>query len=610
MILLSDAVMLRVPLLLVSIIAIPHELASATTDTVPVHGVWSVCDESSCKCGDSLHDVVVCSGENLLIQPCYCMYYDQTENITIVGDCMYTCYYVNSENTGNYHYSIKHYSVDNASTFNEGICGSLISYRTTNREGRFCGRCEEGYGLAAYSYHYTRCVPCTEYGLKSWLRYFAVALLPLTLFYFLVVFFQINVTTSHLNGVVFAIQCIGSPLQLRIVEGYLSRLTYDNAFQFPKKFQGLQSVVVFSSVLGIVNLDFFRMMYPYFCLHPKMNALHIISLDFVVALYPFCLIFLTYIFVTLHDNHYRLIVWVWRPFKWCLNRYHSNFNVKSSLVETLATFILLSSVKILVACFDLMISTTVYGVNGKKLPQLFYYYDANIRYFGHEHLPFAILALILGLLFVVLPLLLLIIYPCSCFHKCLNLFGWQCQALHVFMDAFQGSYKTEPQDLRYFSAYYIILRFMVCFLTEYFASIFHIPALSFLMIIGAIFFAAFQPYKRMSHNKSDIISTLLVALFYLGYTADIIASYLDIHSLVSAQIMFLGSVVVLTFYFAFLILPLKKFKALALKVMKYRKTAENVMVDPLVEEIDRNIIEATEPRINHYTPLLKSASIK
>lgn len=325
-----------------------------TRDQIPEHGIWSVCDKNSCKCGNNLANVVYCSGEDILIQPCYCMYYDQTENRTIVGNCMYTCFYVHSGNKGNYHYSVKHYSIDNATTFNTEVCGSLISYRDINREGRFCGRCKDGYGLAVYSYHYTRCVKCTDFGFKNWLRYFVVALLPLTLFYFLVVLFRINVSTSRLNGIVFVMQCIGSPLQLRTIEGYLSTLMYNNAFQFPKRARGLISVEILGCILGIVNLDFFRTIYPYFCLHPNMNILHVVSLDIIIALYPFILIFLTYILVTLYDRNCCLLVWAWRPFKWCLRHYQRQFNVKSSLIEAFATFILLCNVKVLGVCFDLL----------------------------------------------------------------------------------------------------------------------------------------------------------------------------------------------------------------------------------------------------------------
>ena len=591
-------------LLEIMLAAASLNLTVSTDSPFPKQGVWSICDEDTCKCGNSLHNVVECSEDDLLIQPCYCMYYDESQNMSLVGNCMYTCFYVHMGNKANYHYPTKHYSVDNASSFNHEICDPSISYRETFREGRFCGRCKKGYGLAAYSYHYTRCIDCSDHGVKNWLRYFAVALLPLTLFYFLVVIFRINVTTSHLNGVVFVIQCIGSSLQLRIIEGYFSTLT---PVRYTASIHGLiPAVSTFVSVLGVVNLDFFRMVYPYFCLHSSMNILHVVSLDFIIATYPFALIILTYILVTLYDDNYRIVVFAWKPFKWCLRHYHRQFNIRSSLVEAFATFILLSNVKVLGVCFDLLATTTVYNIQGEQMARQYHYYDANIEYFGPEHLPFAVLALLMGFVFVLLPFFLLILYPCCCFQRCLNFFGCRCRLLHVFMDAFQGSYKTEPWDLRYFSAYYIALRFLILLMMEYYASVFHVPVLSFVLVISAIIFAAFQPYKKVSHNRFDIVSILLLALFYMGYTADIIASYLDLHLLTTAQIMFTGSAVAITFYYLLMLLPFKTLKGLVTKLLLKCRQRNKSEIDNPIEEFDRNI----GIRPNHYTPLLQSSSSK
>ncbi len=144
-----------------------------------------------------------------------------------------------------------------------------------HREGRFCGRCQVDYGLAVYSYQYTNCIPFTDYGLKNWLKYFAVSLLPLTLFYILVVTLRLSVTSSRLNGVLFILQCLMSPLQLRIYNGMLYAKRPINKHDFSP------ALVVATSIFGIVNLDFFRDAYPPICLHPRFNILHVLSLDYL-----------------------------------------------------------------------------------------------------------------------------------------------------------------------------------------------------------------------------------------------------------------------------------------------------------------------------------------
>jgi hypothetical protein len=484
--------------------------------------IWSRCDTNddgilTCRCGDGLHRAVQCSddGTSLQIQPCYCLYYETSENRTIAGNCMTTCY----RDKQHYSQSITRYSVEDGHQFNIEMCSSLLNMVDTNREGRFCGRCKDGYGLAVYSYHYTICIPCQHYSYMNWLRYLAVAFLPLTAFYVAVVLLKINVCSSRLSGILFAIQCLMSPEQLRVFDGWVYAAQQGD----PNIFYHCLSFI--AGVIGIVNLDFLRTFYPYFCLHPKLNILHVVSLDFAVALYPFFLILVTYLLVTLYDRGYRLVVWAWRPVKWCLGR--SLSNKKGSLIETFATFILLSSVKILVVCFDLLFPTRAYTETRLSLNTRFLYYDANIEYFGSQHLPFALLALIIGFVFVLLPFFLLLVYPCRCFQKFLGCFGFGFHSLRTFMDAFQGGYKLTPRDLRFFSAYYLLLRFVILFTTGCIASVFSFTSSAFLVIVGGIIFAAFQPYKNDHHNRFDLLILLSMALLYTSLSSNIIAGILD-----------------------------------------------------------------------------------
>ncbi len=499
--------------------------------------IWSICDTNgTCVCGNDISQSVHCKDQEKSIEIglCYCMYYDEDNNETILGNCIYTCFYRHIT------YSIQRYSVENASLFNNDVCSKYHEVKHTNREGRFCGRCKEGYGLAAYSYRYTTCIPCTDYGYKNWIKYFTVALLPLTLFYILMVTLGINVTSSRLNGIVFIVQCSMSSMQLKIFHGWMEarQNTQD----------GTSYMNLVSSIFGVVNLDFFRDVYPDFCLHPQMNFLHVVSLDYIVALYPFLLIFITYVLITMYDDNYRLLVWAWKPFKYLLKSYQNHFSTKTSLVETFATFILLSNVKILGVCCDILFSTRAYGVTRKPIVQRYLFFDANIEYFSREHLPFAILALSIGFVFVILPFLLLVLYPCRCFQRCLNHFGWRCQVLHVFMDAFQGSYKTEPYDLRYFSAFYLFMRFVIIIFTEITQSQMYILAIVFAMMIGTPVFSIFQPYKISSHNTLDIVSMFLLTMFYVMYTAAVFVTYIDFYWEFMIKLLFVGSIALMLTY--------------------------------------------------------------
>ncbi len=182
------------------------------------HRIWSKCDANGSRtCGSDIGRAILCddNSEFIKIQQCYCLYYDQMRNMSLLGTCMTTCFQRSQYST------LFRYSVSNATLFNDVMCSPSVDGIDLHREGRFCGRCQVDYGLAVYSYQYTNCIPCADYGLKNWLKYFAVSLLPLTLFYILVVTLRLSVTSSRLNGVLFILQCLMSPLQLRIYNGML-----------------------------------------------------------------------------------------------------------------------------------------------------------------------------------------------------------------------------------------------------------------------------------------------------------------------------------------------------------------------------------------------------
>ena len=461
-------------------------------------------DTGICAC--SSHDQfgpLTCHNDSntTVIRPCTCVYYDPALNLTVVGNCFFSCYeFYGTE-----------MEIASGDEFNEDICDK---YGSLHRTGRFCGQCNSSYGLAAYSYEIIHCIPCQDYGYKNWIKYFAVALLPLTVFYILAVLLSFNVTSSSLNGIVLVIQCITSPVQTNFIKGN------PDAEQFGA------AVKILLSIVCTVNLDFFRIAYHPLCLHPKATVFQIMSLDYIVALYPFLLIFITYVLISAHDKQYRLVVWMWKPFKMCVRQYRNTWNIRSSLIEIFATFILLSSVKILGTSFQILLFTATHDVAGNKLKQHYCVYDASIEYFGPTHLPYALLAIAISSIFVVLPFLLLAVYPCRCFHKCLNHCGPRFQVLHVFMDAFQGSYRTQPRDMRYFSAFYLFLRILILAQPQIFPSYIMFFTSGILSLASAAAVTIFQPYKVKSHNTMDSVMMLLMGVYFLCYYGTIVLTQL------------------------------------------------------------------------------------
>ena len=241
------------------------------------------CKEDCCHCGRYPSDIITCNGTSSSLLNYYCATVDEDSNITLVGRCPYTKPRRHHEDHTLYHHlPITRYSLNNQ------ICQPL------KRIGTLCGRCLPDHYPLAYSFNMT-CIPC-PHARWNWFRYIIAAYLPLTLFYFLVLFFKVNTTSSHLYAVVYYSQLISMPYIVRLL--FVSLLQETN-FAYHLVANG------FISLYGIWNLDFFRPFYSDLCL--GIGILPTLALDYVIAVYPLFLMIITYLLVVLYDRMLNII---------------------------------------------------------------------------------------------------------------------------------------------------------------------------------------------------------------------------------------------------------------------------------------------------------------
>ena len=264
-----------------------------------------------------------------------------------------------------------------------------------NREGQLCGRCKENYSIPVYSYD-LNCVQCST-STFNWVKYILAAFLPLTVFFVLVVSCRLSATSPKLFAFVFFSQTMAEGANVRIVLAELK----------PHPIVASLAKVLFA-LYGIWNL-----LLPHICVN--VDTLQALALDYAVAVYPLILLVVVYILIQARTCNLRVMSAMCRPFRRCTDHFRSQWDVKTSIVEAFATFLLLSYVKFFSVSFDILIPRHVYHVNGTLLG-LYMYYDATIEYFGEEHLPYALLAVFVLLVFIVFPLLLLLLYPMRCFQ--------------------------------------------------------------------------------------------------------------------------------------------------------------------------------------------------
>ena len=111
----------------------------------------------------------------------------------------------------------------------------------------------------------------------------------------------------------------------------------------------------------------------------------VFALDAYIALYPLVLILASYILIELYDRNVWCIVFVWKPLHLFFRRFRDNWDIRTSVIDSFATFFLLSYVKILSTTIDLMLTTHVHKLHSNKTLSIDYY-AGNIEFLHGDHI--------------------------------------------------------------------------------------------------------------------------------------------------------------------------------------------------------------------------------
>ena len=153
------------------------------------------------------------------------------------------------------------------------------------------------------------CVECLG-SIYGWLLYFTLVLVPVTLFFLVIIACNIRATAAHMNGFICTVQ-----IALYAINGLISGIH-----------KNFEKFVV--TLLGIWNLDFFQYTFPPFCIDKSYSTLRVLSFGYINAFYPLALLIITYICIELYDKNYRLFRAVWLPFGSCLSFIQKYSSVK------------------------------------------------------------------------------------------------------------------------------------------------------------------------------------------------------------------------------------------------------------------------------------------
>ena len=465
---------------------------------------WYILDgEGKCSFSHKLPQIVKQYGNTSELEMGFCM--TVTNSSLVVSQCPYLP--VNTHNLSQYHtiYQVLPNQLDQV---NNSLCDPL------NRKGFLCSECKENYGLAAYRYYGLMCVKCSNLAVK-WIGFILLLFIPPTIFFLMFLILNVNVHSGRFTGFIF-----------------FSHTFVTTNFFFPSQIILSQSLFgywppqIVLALYGIWNLDFLQFMIPPFCVSTSLSTLQLVSLGYVSSIYPLVLCVITYYLIELHARGNWLLVKAWRPFHRLFIRCNRSSSINSSVIHTFGTFLLLSYGKNLFVSFTLVQGYQLVELDTANdtlnyLPTRSV--DLRVFYFGATHAPYVALGLFGGVVTVILPLVLVLIYPTRVFPKligCCGLRRWHM--IRTFMEVFVGSYKDGTEggrDYRLTAAMYLIGRIMVgvicsiskrgtkSLLVQYYGWL--VSAVPFLLF--AVAFAFFKPHRKWSHNVVDVLLFLLLA---------------------------------------------------------------------------------------------------
>ena len=158
-------------------------------------------------------------------------------------------------------------------------------------------------------------------------------LIPITLFYLIILIFKVQLTSAPIVLYIFY-------SQMMMLEILFERDEPIEKFVSENGGSPLLSCVLF--FYRIWNLDFFCYILPPFCVSPKLQLIYIELLNHISVICPLFLILLTWVYVELHGRNFKPLVLFWRPFHKCFVRLQREWNTKSDIIDVFAFFFLLT----------------------------------------------------------------------------------------------------------------------------------------------------------------------------------------------------------------------------------------------------------------------------
>lgn len=438
----------------------------------------------------------------------------ESEDTLVTGYCPRGfCDYATESDPSNTSLKIEYVlpTTSSSSALNKFVC-------SFSRIGILCGSCKQNSSVYFHGSNY-ECKPNTQTCQFGLLFFILSELLPVTILFIGVIFFNVQFTSGAVNSLIFFAQVVDV---MHIDANGLIR-----KHPLITSFQG-----VYLLVYRMFNLDFFSFESLSYCLMKNAMALDILAFKYLTITYSLLFVLMCIMILKFCNPHICLkknIIPV-RSYK----QY-----VKQSAIHGLVAILVMCYSQCTAASLSILTPGYVYwrGFVENRATLKVVYLNGNLVYFGKEHMKYAIPAVIFTVLFTILPPVCLIVYPLcykifAFFHIEETLFTRiLCQVVPLekikpVFDSVQGCFKDK---YRFFGGLYFLYRFiiLVCFTASKRPIEFY-TLLEVQLIIIVLLHAISQPYYRQWHNILD------VSLLSLLATINIMTIY-NYHTLLSIE---------------------------------------------------------------------------
>ena len=342
---------------------------------------------------------IVCLENGPSLKLGYCATYDQNNSKSLsVTECQF--FHMHSYNVTDPGYILLPKSL---TELNDYMCGPL------NRKGLVCSECIDGFGPSVTSFGNV-CTNCTGTWYYRLTLILLIELVPITVFYLLILVFRVRVTKPPMPCFVMYAQLIVVAFDLYGYTSLKDIIFNDGHIKLDMK--------IFHTFYFVFNLDIFRHIIPPICVSSEFKFIHLAFLGYISAFYPILLIIFTWLCVELHDRNVRALVMIWRPFHKCFVHLRKGWDTKNDMIDVFITFFLLSYTKCSYQALRLLSGQQVFHYHQSDYGAASFVssVDLSINVFGNTHLSIAIPAMLIFFVFNLLPPLLLTLYPIKCFR--------------------------------------------------------------------------------------------------------------------------------------------------------------------------------------------------